>query len=108
MDLSPSLRLQDRDFQILRTIGESPACSRKILARLFFNESYEAAKKRVQILIAAGLVDNNNASHVGRTIICLTAKGASVLNANVKSKRPFEEQSVSARMQMHERLLAEC
>src|SRR4051812_7713045 len=102
------LRLQDRDFQIFRAIAESPACSRANLAGMFFNGSYETAKKRLQQLALAGLVQNEGLGGLGKTILRLTQKGADLLSANLKTTGFVRRDPVSLRMQAHERMLADC
>jgi hypothetical protein len=103
-----SLRLQERDFQILRAIAESPACSRANLAALFFNGSYEATKKRVKQLALSGFIQNEGRGGLGKTILCLTQKGAELLSLNLKTPGFVRTESVSQRMQAHERMLADC
>src|SRR4051812_13285399 len=105
---STGIQLQERDFQILRAIAESPACSRANLAAAFFNGSYEAAKKRVQQLANAGLVQNEGTGGLGKTILRLTRAGTDTLTVSVKESVFVRLDPVSPRMQRHERMLADC
>jgi hypothetical protein len=102
------LQFQDRDFEILRAIAESPACSRGNLAAAFFKGSYEAAKKRVQQLASAGLVRNDSDAGLGRSIISLTKKGLEILAVSEKTPRNVRTHAVSPKMRAHERMLADC
>jgi hypothetical protein len=108
MEDFPGIRLQDRDFQILRAIAESPACSRVNLADMFFNGSYEAAKKRTAQLARAGLVQNEDVDGLGKTILRLTQKGVEILTATAKGPSFVRTDPVSRRMRRHERMLADC
>jgi len=102
----PNLVLQQRDFAILTEIGLSPACSRAQIARHFFHGSTEAAKKRLQRLIQAGLIIRNDESALGRSVLRITKNGADVIST--RSPGNWRTRPVSAHMLRHELLLADC
>jgi len=94
--------MQSRDFEILSEIFESPACTRTRIAAKLFDGRYEAAKKRLQQLHRAGLIENNDNSLTGRSILRPTRAALEILGA-----QPRMMERVSSRMQKHELMLGD-
>lgn len=103
----PNFVLQHRDFAILTEVGFSPACSRSRIANLFFDGSAEAAKKRIQRLIHAGLIIRNDETALGRSVLRITKSGADLISRR-GSENNWCTRPVSAHMLRHELLLADC
>lgn len=95
------LNLQPRDIEILGEIAASPACSRQHVARAFFSGSYDAAKKRLQQLALAGLIENNDASSTGRSILRIRSEGRRLIGSSTP------QDSISRRLHAHEKMLAD-
>jgi hypothetical protein len=77
-----NIELQERDLKILTEIAKSPACNRSYLTFSFFDGHYEAAKKRLQLLSRAGLVQNNDRSVTGRSILRITNRGLEAIDCS--------------------------
>ena len=81
-----NLALQVRDFALLRGLFESRVMTLQHLCHLYFSGRYEYAKKRVQKLKEAGLI-NERAVTSGRgrflpTLLSLSRTGLSALDAD--------------------------
>jgi hypothetical protein len=98
--------LQERDLAVLIEVARSPACTRDQIAARFFEGSYEAAKKRIQALSKAGLIQNNDKSLLGRTVVRLTKAGAKVMSGHGFGRGVTRQ--VSSHMLRHEILLSKC
>jgi hypothetical protein len=69
-----SIRLQDRDFALLRDLFESRAMTAAHMAVLHFDGKAEATKKRLQKLKAAGLITSRS-RHAAQPAVLLLARG---------------------------------
>jgi hypothetical protein len=73
------LKLQDRDLELLRCLFESRIMTAGHIAVLFFNNSREAAKKRLQKLKAAGLIGERKRKAYEPAVLSLAPKAFAVL-----------------------------
>src|ERR1022692_1218765 len=72
---SDSNTVQDRDLAILRGLFESRVMTTVHVADLFFGDSREAAKKRLQKIKAAGFIGERKRRVNEKSVLFLTRKG---------------------------------
>jgi hypothetical protein len=77
-----SITIQKRDVEILRGLFESRTMSSLHIAALHFEGSYEAAKKRLQKLKAAGLIGERARRASEYSVLFLTRKALNLLKAH--------------------------
>jgi hypothetical protein len=76
---SKKLDLQDRDFRLLRGLFESRVMTTAHVAVLYFDSKREAAKKRLQKLKEANLIDERPRRRYERSVLFLARKGYDIL-----------------------------
>jgi hypothetical protein len=76
-----SLQFQKRDFEVLRGLFESRVMTLKHISKLFFEDKCEYTKKRLRKIKAAGLVVERRRRVNERSVLCLTPKALTVLEA---------------------------
>lgn len=77
-----NLRLQPRDIAIFRGLFESRLATLEQLAALYFDDRYDAAAKRVQLLKHAGFLTDRRLSVGERSVPYLTKRGYDQLAAS--------------------------
>jgi hypothetical protein len=76
-----SLKLQDRDLELLQGLFESRVMTAKHIATLYFSGSGQAAKKRLQKLKAAALLGQRDHRAYEPAVHFLTSKAFALLKA---------------------------
>src|ERR1022692_269569 len=76
---SDSNTVQDRDIAILRGLFESRVMTTVHVADLFFGDSREATKKRLQKIKATGLISERKRRVNEKSVLFLTRKGHAIL-----------------------------
>jgi hypothetical protein len=74
-----ALRLQDRDLVLLRGLFECRVMTTEHAMALYFDRNYEAAKKRLQKIKAAGLITERPRHAFDPSVLFLTRKGLILL-----------------------------
>jgi len=74
-----ALEIQDRDLEILRGLFESRVMTARHVAAIYFAGSYEAARKRLQKLKAAGYVKERPRRAYDPAVLFLTKKAFALL-----------------------------
>lgn len=94
-DDAQSIQLTKRDLEVLRGLFESRVMTSAHIAALYFKGSREAAKKRLQKIKAAGLINERKRRVNEPAVFFLTRKGFSLL-ADEGQLENFPKLSVSA------------
>src|SRR4051812_37963940 len=76
------LSLQERDFNILRSLATCRIMTNRQIAGIFFQGRREAAKKRLQKLKTAGFIKERPRKAYDPAVLCLTSAAFALLSSN--------------------------